>query len=289
MVTVEAKLVVPSPVVVVVAVDVEVVVAVVVAMDLTLVVVMDLHPLQAEDASILVLVAMFPLKFGGKCAHKIGLLLLTRACSEQDDATTAGTHQVPVAATSATLLATDDATVVTANPPADPGAGGNQFGCAAHARQGNASAVLSSPRCASSAVLTPAPLVSTQHDPEIPFVACSELNSHANTCCAGNTMCILKYTGQTCDVAPFLDSLGTTSDIPVVKAATAYDDPITSVTYILIFHQALYFGNKLDHNLICPNQLCANGLVIADVPTCFDASSTHSIYAPTTTCQSRSD
>ncbi len=33
-------------------------------------------------------------------------------------------------------------------------------------------------------------------------------------------------------------------EIPIVKAALAYDGPLSGETFILIFGQALYFGSK---------------------------------------------
>jgi len=37
--------------------------------------------------------------------------------------------------------------------------------------------------------------------------------------------------------------------IPVAKLATACDHPITGETFILVFIQALYLGEKLEHTL----------------------------------------
>jgi len=53
---------------------------------------------------------------------------------------------------------------------------------------------------------------------------------------------------------------------PIVKAAKAYNDPQTGETYILILVQVSFLGDKLEHSLICLNQLCAHGVVVNDVP-----------------------
>jgi hypothetical protein len=45
-------------------------------------------------------------------------------------------------------------------------------------------------------------------------------------------------------------------------------------------HEALYFGNELDHILFNPNQLRDNGITVEDVPRQYDRTSTHSIYIP---------
>ena len=36
---------------------------------------------------------------------------------------------------------------------------------------------------------------------------------------------------------------------PVVMSAIAYGDPITTTNYILVFHDSLYYGKKLDHTI----------------------------------------
>jgi hypothetical protein len=70
--------------------------------------------------------------------------------------------------------------------------------------------------------------------------------------------------------------------VPVAKVGTAYDHPETGETYIFIFGQALYLGDKLEHSLICPNQARQNGVVVDDVPRhlSHDEKSTHSLYFP---------
>jgi hypothetical protein len=55
-------------------------------------------------------------------------------------------------------------------------------------------------------------------------------------------------------------------EIPVATVATAWDDRNTGQTYILIIHQALYFGPQLDHSLINPNQIRVTGIPVCDDP-----------------------
>jgi hypothetical protein len=108
----------------------------------------------------------------------------------------------------------------------------------------------------------------------------SELGSHADTCCVGNNALVLYYHNRTVSVAPFIDSFGTEDQVPIVTAAIAYDDPINAQTYVLIVHQALYFGDKLPHNLINPFQCRLNEVRInecARVLTCRPDDSAHSI------------
>jgi hypothetical protein len=90
----------------------------------------------------------------------------------------------------------------------------------------------------------------------------SELDSHADTCCVGDNALILYYHNRTVSVAPFMDSFGTANDIPIVTAAIAYDDSILAQTFILVIHQALYFGDQLFHNLISPFQCRLNEVTV---------------------------
>jgi hypothetical protein len=90
----------------------------------------------------------------------------------------------------------------------------------------------------------------------------TELDLHADTCCAGNNALILYYHNRTVSVAPFLDSFGKEDHVPIVTAAIAYDDPIRAQTYMIIVHQALYFGDRLPHNLINPFQCRLNEVTI---------------------------
>ena len=70
-----------------------------------------------------------------------------------------------------------------------------------------------------------------------------ELDSHADTCCVGRGVMIVNETHRMVNVMPFLQSLGTVSQVPIVSAAVAYDDPRSGEVFILIFHQALHFKN----------------------------------------------
>ena len=83
----------------------------------------------------------------------------------------------------------------------------------------------------------------------------AELDSHADSCGLNSVARVLEYTGQIAKVSGFANSLRSIEDVPIVKAALAYDDSETGETTILIFNQALYFGEQLDDILINPNQL----------------------------------
>ena len=94
-----------------------------------------------------------------------------------------------------------------------------------------------------------------------------ELDSHADTIVAGKNCIILQYTGKECDVSPYRDDYDSISNVPIVHAATAWQSPITGQTFILVFNEALWMGDSLDHTLVNPNQLRHHGTKVHDDPT----------------------
>jgi hypothetical protein len=93
----------------------------------------------------------------------------------------------------------------------------------------------------------------------------TELDSHADTCTFGKGAYVCYDTGETVSVEPFMGSLGSISQIPIVTAAVAYDDPITYKTFVLFFPQSLYIDN-MEHNLLCCEQLQHNQVQINETP-----------------------
>ena len=69
-----------------------------------------------------------------------------------------------------------------------------------------------------------------------------------------------------CDVSPYNSTYEPERDILIVIAATAYTDQNTGQVYILVVNAGLYFGEKLDHSLINPNQLWYAGVTVQDNP-----------------------
>ena len=97
-------------------------------------------------------------------------------------------------------------------------------------------------------------------------VAANECDTNADTCCLGSNFCVLQHTNRQADVYSYDTNLKPTLDIPIVSGATAYDDPISGNTFILVLNEALYYGPKLDHSLINPNQCRAYGIEFWDNP-----------------------
>ena len=106
-----------------------------------------------------------------------------------------------------------------------------------------------------------------------------ESDSHADTVIAGANMLCLEFTGTECTVIGFKDDM-MHSGVPVVTAVTACDDPISGETHLLIFHQALWFGDKMTHSLISSFQVRSNGITLNENP--FDQSTPLGITDPDT-------
>ena len=95
-----------------------------------------------------------------------------------------------------------------------------------------------------------------------------ELDSHANTIVFGKKCVVLNYTGRECDVSPYTDSYDSIKSAPTAKAGTAWTSPETGATFILVFNEGIWMGDKMDHYLIKPNQLRLYGVTLQDNPLC---------------------
>lgn len=93
----------------------------------------------------------------------------------------------------------------------------------------------------------------------------AEMDSHCDTCSFGSDAVLVHDTGQVVSVDPFISSLGSVTQVPVGTVAIAYDCPTSLQTYILFFHQSLYFAD-LHRHLLSPAQLRHNQVVVNDVP-----------------------
>ena len=107
---------------------------------------------------------------------------------------------------------------------------------------------------------------SIRNNTTIGHVARNELDTHADTCCAGANWSPMELTGDTCDVNPFLESYQPMEQIPVARCCTVWTNQEDSREYLLVGDQMLWFGTLLPNSLINPNQLRAYGLAVSDDP-----------------------
>jgi Reverse transcriptase (RNA-dependent DNA polymerase) len=107
----------------------------------------------------------------------------------------------------------------------------------------------------------------------------AEIDTRADTLCAGSTFLLHETTGKVVDVTGFHESLDTIKNIQVGTCITAIDLP--NETIIASFPQSLYFGDTMEHSLIPPAQLWNNGITVDVVPKQYsDGMSLHGIHHP---------
>ena len=74
----------------------------------------------------------------------------------------------------------------------------------------------------------------------------------------------MHFTSKECDVVPYTDAYETIKAVPIVQAATVYNNPEKGETMILILNEAIWMGETMDHNLMNPNRLRAYVMTVQD-------------------------
>ena len=117
-----------------------------------------------------------------------------------------------------------------------------------------------------SSVRRPAAAKAKKSPTSLPTHGRIELDSHADTIVLGANCIILSHTGQSCKVMPYSDTYNAITDVPVVTGATLWTSPHDGEEFILVFNEALWMGDTLQHTLVNPNQLRAYGTTVQDNP-----------------------
>ena len=92
------------------------------------------------------------------------------------------------------------------------------------------------------------------------------IDSHADTSCVNRHAHIESIVeGITVDAIPFDRSLGKASNLPIVHAIYAIDNPLTFQTHLIRICNAIYIPT-MDQALLCPNQARQHGTILDDVP-----------------------
>jgi Reverse transcriptase (RNA-dependent DNA polymerase) len=107
-----------------------------------------------------------------------------------------------------------------------------------------------------------------------------EIDNHADTHALGANCLVIWETGRTCSVSPFSNTYTALTNVPIVSAATAYDDPKTGETIILVFNEGVWLGDRMQNTLLNPNQARITGVQICDDP--FDPHRSLGIFDPVT-------
>ncbi len=93
----------------------------------------------------------------------------------------------------------------------------------------------------------------------------TELDSHANMPVAGCGTTVISSTGRHATVTPFSGTLPSMDKVEIVDVAMAFDDPITTRTFILVMRNALYIP-LMGHNLIPPFIMREASLYVDETP-----------------------
>ena len=117
-----------------------------------------------------------------------------------------------------------------------------------------------------SSVCRPAASNAKRKPSSLPSEGRIELDSHADTILLGANCVVLSHMGQTCEVMPYSDTYKAITDVPVVTGATLWISPHDGDEYILIFNEALWMGDTLQHTLVNPNLLRAYSTTVQDNP-----------------------
>ena len=77
----------------------------------------------------------------------------------------------------------------------------------------------------------------------------NEADTNADTCCLGQTFIPIEYTNCSEDIFPYIEAYDTIKNVPIVSGDTAYNHTGGN-TYILVFHESLYYGSQIKHSKI---------------------------------------
>ena len=98
-----------------------------------------------------------------------------------------------------------------------------------------------------------------QHWPQSTLHGHIKLDTHADTTVLGSN-CVVLYTGKECVVSPYSSQYEAVRNVPVVTGATVWTNAMDGTAYLLIFHESLWMGDKLDHTLVNP---ISSGLTVS--------------------------
>ena len=77
---------------------------------------------------------------------------------------------------------------------------------------------------------------------------------------------MIHFTERACNVSPYTDSYKHIKSVKIACSRKAWTSPASGETYILVFNEGLWMGDKMDHTLVNPNQMCHFGIKVQDNP-----------------------
>ena len=103
-------------------------------------------------------------------------------------------------------------------------------------------------------------------EPEPGNISVSDLDMNSDTCCLGSNFTVLQMTSITLDVYLYDPSYKPLYNVPIMSGATTVTDSVIGNAFIMVINEALYYGKKLNHSLINPNQLKFYETMVWDNP-----------------------
>ena len=93
-----------------------------------------------------------------------------------------------------------------------------------------------------------------------------EIDSHADTIVFGRNCAVIHFTERECNVSPYTDAYKPIKSVKIACAGTAWTLLASVKTYILVFNEGLWMGDKMDYTLVNPNQMHHFGMKVQDNP-----------------------
>ena len=103
----------------------------------------------------------------------------------------------------------------------------------------------------------------THHTDQGHMARC-ELDLNADTCVLRSNFKLIELTGEVVDVVPYHEEYDAKKDVPILSAVTAWTHPDTGETFILDYHQALWYGKEVANSSLNPNQMRFYGHQVSD-------------------------
>ena len=89
-----------------------------------------------------------------------------------------------------------------------------------------------------------------------------ELDTHADTTVLRKSCLLIQDFNKNVSVLGWNASVGST-EFSTVTGVVAYNHPYTGITYMLVWHQAIYL-DTMENHLVCPMQCRVNGVVVKE-------------------------
>ena len=82
------------------------------------------------------------------------------------------------------------------------------------------------------------------------------MDTHADTCCSGANWTPMHYTGEICEMSPFLNTYAPVQEIPVARCCTVWIDD-EGKEYLLVGDEILWIETAPENLMIHPNHILA--------------------------------